>query len=636
MSSECFNLSRITDPFWSYWQETVRTKTLPQQFEQLSETNRLENFRSAISGSGRQQGYIFNDSDVYKWLEACAYVLHPGTDHKLMEMANEAIDLIEKAQLPDGYINTFFQCNEPEMRWRNTVSMHEMYCLGHLIESGVAWAEHLSDNRLLAVSEKAAQHVMSIFGPDKKLGYPGHEEIELALFRLADITGKSEYADFATWLVRSRGARPSPFEDEINDPEAMRLSHYTKGMHFKDGVYSGEYCQDHLPVAEHDAVVGHAVRAMYLYIAAARVAAKGGTDTASNEKLRAALQRTWESVTAKRMYITGGIGPSGENEGFTTDFDLPNRSAYAETCASIGLVLWADALGKLTRKSDFYDTLETALYNGTISGISLSGINYFYDNPLESFGSHQRVPWFGCACCPPNIARMIGRVGEFVADFDGNSLWINLPVALEGTFKIKGVPVELKITGRYPFESQVTIQIDPAQPVDFEVRLRIPDWSDEIETEVPGLTNAAEYEEGYACFTKTWQKGDVIKIGYDVTPKWRQSNAAVLDNAGKVALTLGPVVYCIEEKDLGFPPQFLTVDPNEEVEVSSSHWIVTGGYSVPELIVEATAKARPEVPGLYADYESETATEVNARFIPYFAWNNRGKNAMSVWIPTAN
>src|SRR5579862_176055 len=438
---------RITDDFWVARQKSIRDVGLPHQWREMEATGRLENFRRAAKGSGAYGSlYCFDDSDLYKWLEACAYALRLGPNQELSGYVDTAIALIGAAQQPDGYLDTFMQLAHPELKFRNLISMHEMYCAGHLIEAAVAFHECHGDDRLLRIAVKLADLLLETFGREKRLGYCGREEIELALLRLATATDNRAYEELATWFVKARGSRPSPFEAELADAESMKLSPYARRMHTKEGVYIGEYCQDHAPVHAHEEVVGHAVRAMYLYVAATQVAAKQ-----KDEALSAAIERTWTNLTGSRMYVTGGIGPSGENEGFTADFDLPNSTAYAETCAAVGLVFWGQKLLHATGNADYVNVMERALYNGALAGISLSGDRFFYANPLESRGKHERVPWFECACCPPNIARLIGSVAGYAVGQSDQAFWLNIPVALEADVKFNGVSVNVSIASDFPW-----------------------------------------------------------------------------------------------------------------------------------------------------------------------------------------
>jgi uncharacterized protein len=616
---------RVTDPFWSRWQKVLVDTTLPHEFDQLESTGRLANFRRA---AGKEEGgyaspFWFDDSDTYKWLEACAYALVWSKDKGLRAKVDQAVSLIEAAQMDDGYINTFFQLRHPELRWRNLNTMHEMYCGGHLIEAGVAMAENLGDKRLLGVAIRFADHVMSVFGPDKRRGYCGHQEIELALLRLSELTNERKYVEFARWMIEERGQRPSVFEEELKDEEAMALSPHAVRMLTKDGQYVGDYAQDHAPLREHTEVVGHAVRAMYYYIAAAHVA-EGREDI----ELEETLHRVWYNLTNKRMYITGGIGPSASNEGFTADYDLPNLNAYAETCAACGLALWGQAMLELTGNSEFADVVERTLYNGAISGISLSGDRFFYVNPLESRGSHERTPWFSCACCPPNIARIIGKVSQFAVAASSDTFYVHFPAGVEVDTEFQGVPVKIAIESNYPWSGEATIKIEPQRPVEFTLAVRIPGWADDVGTEIPGAEEEAGYDAGYALFRRTWKAGDVLKLDLEMTPKWVEADPRVRDNLGRVALTYGPLVYCAERHDLGFAPQLFAVDPEAEVEVHREKLL--------EGITTLTAEGMHEVEsfpeGLYAEVGTTEAAEARAKFIPYYVWNNRGATSMQVWI----
>lgn len=613
---------RVTDPFWSRWQTALLEKGLKAQHKQLVETNRLRNFEYAAAKSGEFEGLYFNDSDVYKWIEACAYALVHNPSAPLRSDVDNAISLIEKAQEPDGYINTFFQLKHPDLKWRNLAFMHEMYCGGHLIEAGVAMFDCLGDRRLLDVSIKFAEHVMSIFGPEKRRGYCGHEEIELALIRLAKSTGEKKYAEFARWMVEERGHLPSIYEEEFNDPAAYALAPHAH-MLKKGDQYSGEYAQDHAPIREHTEVVGHAVRAMYLYIAAAELAAE-----TTDEKLIGAIERCWANLTKTRMYVTGGIGPSASNEGFTADYDLPNFTSYAETCAACGLAFWAHKLLEVTGNSEYADIMERAIYNGALAGISLDTEKYFYANPLESRGAHQRTPWFTCACCPPNIARLIGAIGHYALGVSANGLSIHLPIAFEATTVLNGVETQLKLESNYPWSGEFTLHIDPATPVEAELRFRIPDWADDTETDIPGLESEAEFDQGYIVAKKTWKKGDTAKFKIEMAPKWVTANPQVRDDLGRVALSYGPLIYTAEQHDLGYAPQLFSVDTEGEIVVQKEKML--------EGIVTLTASGLKESESfpdqLYADLDSVEHEAAEAKFVPYYAWCNRGPNSMQVWI----
>ena len=619
---------KITDKFWSRWQQTLIDVTLPTQYQQLLETGRLANFeRAAGKKDGDFEGLWFNDSDAYKFAEACAYALAIRDDAQVRECFNSVVTLIEGAQQSDGYLNTFFQVRHPNYKWRNLNMMHEMYCGGHLIETGVAAFECLGDRRLLDVSIRFADHVMSVFGPDKRLGYCGHEEIELALIKLARATNQPKYREFARWMVESRGHRPSPFEPEFSDPEGLNLwpmtgTLYTKNGRF-DGEYIGEYAQDHLPVREHTDVVGHAVRAMYLYIAAADLA-----EEKVDEEMHSALKRVWQNLTTCRMYVTGGIGPSSSNEGFTGDFDLPNLSAYAETCASIGLIFWGQKMLEMTGDGDYVDVIERALFNGALSGISISGDHYFYANPLESRGTHSRVPWFFCACCPPNIARLLGSLGAYLVGKSSESLYINIPTGCEISTHFSGVRVNVKIESEYPWNGKYKVTIDPEKPVKFKLLLRIPAWSGEMEIDLPTSEEPADYDSGYAAFDRVWSNGDVLSIDLGMEPIWVEADPRVRENLGRVALCNGPLIYALEETDLGIAPQLFSVDVEAPIEVSKEKLL--GGINC--LKTEGLAIVETPTDELYPVAGTSELEEKVGKFIPYYAWCNRGATNMQVWV----
>ena len=391
-------------------QKTNSEATIPHELAQCRETGRIDNFAKAAGlMSGEFEGIFFNDSDVYKWVEAASYTLSTHPNPVWEAELDEVIEKIAASQQPDGYLNTYFTLVEPTKRWQNLGIMHELYCAGHLFEAAVVHYQATGKRTLLDVACRFADLIDSIFGPDKQDGLPGHEGIELALVKLANVTGESRYAALAEYFVTRRGHSPSVFERELENPDIPGGLDAYRHHYTRDGKFEGDYSQAHLPIQQQTECVGHAVRAMYLYSAAADIAAVTKDDAIVN-----ALEALWRNVTEKRLYVTGGVGPSGHNEGFTNDYELPNFSAYAETCASIGLIFWAHRMFLLHGESRFVDALETALYNGALSGISLDGTGFFYQNPLASHGDRSRHEWFGCACCPPNIARLLASVGQYI------------------------------------------------------------------------------------------------------------------------------------------------------------------------------------------------------------------------------
>jgi DUF1680 family protein len=628
LSSLPLNHLKLTDAFWAPRQAQLVEVTLPHQWEQLEATGRLENFRRVIrKEQGKFEGYYFNDSDVYKWLEAMAYALTFQRSPELEAKAEQAIKLIGEAQEPDGYVNTFFQYSHPEEKWLSLSAMHEMYCGGHMIEAAVAWSEHHGNTEFLKIAVKWADLLVATFGTDKRQGYPGHEEVELALFKLAAHTGNTKYSDLARYFLEERGKRPSIFQAESIDPEVLKLSPWVpKMLGDKSGAYTGEYLQDHLPLLEHTEVVGHAVRAVYLYMAATDLAKQ-----TEDEKLVETLERVWNNLVTSRLYITGGLGPSGENEGFTSDFDLPNLTAYAETCASIGLVLWGQRMLELTGSALYVDIIERSLYNALLSGIGLDGKSYFYDNPLESRGQHKRTPWFVCACCPPNIARLIGQVGQLAVSTSSEAIAINIPMACEFEVEVGGVSVKGQIESNYPWEGAYKLTLHPTKAAEFEVRIRIPEWAEEVETDVPGLEEEAEYDSGYAVIKKLWQPGDTVSVQLTMNPNWLEANPKVRDDLGRAAMTRGPLVYCAEKGvDNNFAPQLFAADVEAEVtELKVGDAVLLG--------VKGTRESESFFGELYSPIGTTEYVEAELRMIPYYAWANELEpedkgTEMQVWF----
>jgi DUF1680 family protein len=395
-------------------------------------------------------------------------------------------------------------------------------------------------------------------------------------------------------------------------------------LRHQDGTYGGEYAQDHAPIREHRTVVGHAVRAMYFYQAAAELARDQ-----NDEALETALEAIWDNLTHRRMYVTGGIGPSAHNEGFTQDFDLPNLSAYAETCASIGLIQWAQSMLESTAKGEYADVIERELYNGALAGIALSGTEYFYDNPLESRGTHNRAAWFRCACCPPNLARLIGNLGRYVVGASESEFFVHQFVGFRARVVLNGTPVTITSKSNYPWSCKITLEIEPAAPAEFSLSVRIPDWADEVSTEVPGAEEEADFRDDYAVFHRVWRPGDTLIIDLNMEPKWIESDPRVRDNIGRVALTNGPIVYCAESVDLGYAPQLLSVDTEPIAEVQWEAGLLGGINSI---TVEGTHEVEVFTDSLYTAIGTTDFHECSAKFVPYYSWNNRGPNSMQVWV----
>ncbi len=617
---------RIVDPFWSKWQQILKETTLEIEYQKCIETGRVENFRRAARGErGTFQGKYYNDSDVYKWVEAASYLLSAlGPDARIEKRLDEVVAAIASAQMADGYIDTFFQVQHPHLRWRNLGNMHELYCMGHLIESAIAHHEATGQRTLIDVAIRVADHIDGIFGPGKRSGYCGHEEIELALIKLANCVAEPRYADLARWMIDCRGMKPSPFERELQDEEAMALSPWAPAWFLKDGKYSGSYAQDDKPLREQERVQGHAVRTTYL-LAAATEAFSGRGD----QLVEDALERLWTNLTERRMYLTGGIGTSSANEGFTHDYDLPNRTAYAETCAACGLIFWANRLVHMTGDAQYADVMERALYNGALSGISLAGDRFFYDNPLESTGEHHRVEWFECACCPPNIARLIASLGTYFVSSSEDSFWIHIPAALEAKCVLAGVPIEVNLQSNYPWDGEIEIDVRAERPAHFSLHVRIPGWCEHAQVELNDVMPEMEFADGYASLIREWNSGDRLKFSFDMPPRWTVANPKVLENAGSVALERGPLVYCLEECDLGGPVQQFAADPRGEVHIDEGPLEGTVGLKV------AGGAVTSQSDELYQPLETCRLDLKTPTFVPYYAWDNREPGSMQVWLRTA-
>ncbi|MFN7019484.1 MAG: glycoside hydrolase family 127 protein, partial [Fimbriimonadales bacterium] len=471
----------IDDAFWARRQQVNRTATVPHLFEELERAGNIPNLR--LAGEGKREGYqgpVYMDSDLYKALEAAAYVLKQHPDDPIRAKVDEVIDILERAQQPDGYLNSYFQVVAPDKRWSNLRDWHELYCAGHLIEAAVAHYHATGSERLLNIARRFADYIDSVFGEGKRLGYCGHPEIELALFRLYHATGEARYAKLAEFFLLNRGKKI--FAQEHNIPQEQ---------------YDGFIWQDNLPLLEHREIVGHAVRAAYLFAGATDLAAY--TDDATlRERLIQMLLRVWDNTINRRSYITGGIGNEPKHEGFTADYELPNRTAYQETCASVALILWAHRLGLLLGEARFYDALERALYNGALAGISLDGKRFFYVNPLESDGTHHRKAWYSCACCPPNIARLLASLGDYIYAQSNDALYINLYIGGRVRTELHGKPLRLEVRTGYPWQESVALRVVESAAGRFKLMLRLPGWCDAPELRLNGEPVAVRREDGYA------------------------------------------------------------------------------------------------------------------------------------------
>jgi uncharacterized protein len=587
----------IHDDFWSQRLRINRTSTIEANLRQCEITGRIRNF--AVAGKlvqGKHEGELFNDSDVYKVIEGVAYTLADKRDPDLEKRADAIIDQIAAAQQPDGYLDTYYTLVEPQNRWKNIQYGHELYCAGHLIEAAIAYQQATGKHKLLDVARKLADHIDSVFGPGKKIDASGHEEIELALIKLYRATKEKRYLKLALFFLDVRGHK-----------EKRRLF--------------GEYAQDHEPIRDQDNVVGHAVRAMYLYCAMADAEMLTG-----DPDLSQAMDKIWRDVTERKMYLTGGIGPSASNEGFTVPYDLPNDSAYCETCAAIGMGLWNQRLFLMGGDGKYADVVEREAYNGLISGVSLSGDRFFYVNPLGSTGSHHRVPWFGTSCCPTNIVRYIPAMGERVYAQKDDAVWTVLYMGNTAELSLKSGKVKLTEETKYPWDGDVQITVEPDRSFEFHLHLRIPGWcKGKPEVSVNGeKLSDLETQDGYLYIGPTWKSGDVVRLHLPMPVERVYADPHVKADVGRVALQRGPVVYCLEGVDNGGRVRNLVLPKDAKLTASFDKDLLGG-----VVVVKGEAQAVTSV----GDDGKLTVKPTSFVAIPYCTWDNRKPGPMVVWLP---
>ena len=589
---------RFTGGFWAPRLEASRAVTLARCLEQCEITGRIRNFEAAAGLSESQfEGIYFNDSDVYKVVEGAAHTLAVHPDPELDARLDDLIAKIAAAQQPDGYLNTYYTLVEPDKRWTDLPVRHELYCAGHLFEAAVAHYRATGKRSLLDVATRFADHIDGLFGEGKRIGVPGHEEIELALVKLYDVTGEERYLRLARFFIDQRG-----YSDR-------------------------DYCQDHIPVRQQSEIVGHAVRAMYLYCGVADVARLTG-----DEALVAAMDRIWKDVTERKLYITGGLGPSAHNEGFTVPYDLPNESAYAETCAAIGLALWSHRLLLLHADAKYADVLEQALYNGLISGVSLHGAGFLYVNPLASRGAHHRQPWFDCACCPTNVVRFIPQVPGCVYATSADGIWVNLYARSRATVRLNSSDVTLVQRTRYPWSGRVKVTVNPRSPAAFDLNLRIPGWCVGATAKVNGeAIGASPGGNGYLRIAREWRRGDTVELNLPMPVERIGAHPSVAADAGRVALRRGPIVYCLEATDNGGSVLDIALPRDARLQARFDRSLL-GGVAV----IRGRGLCRKPVEWngvLYQPLPPDEPTRILA--VPYCVWDNREPGEMAVWLPEA-
>ncbi len=614
-----FTSVHFSDNFWLPRLETNRKVTIPFALDQCEETGRLKNFEIA---AGAAEGefcsiYPFDDSDVYKIIEGASYALNIRRDPELEGTLDELIEKIATAQEEDGYLYTARTIEQDPpvqwtegARWSNLYLGHELYNMGHFYEAAVAHHLATGKRNMLDLAIKNADLITNVFGPGKKVGVPGHQEIEIGLVKLYRITGDQKYLDLAKHFLDERGRE-----------EGRELF--------------GQYSQDHAPILEQDEAVGHAVRAAYMYSGIADVAALTG-----DAGYIRTVDRIWENVVSKKMYITGGIGARGGGEAFGPNYELPNASAYAETCAAIANAFWNHRMFLLHGDAKYIDVLEKVIYNGMLSGVALSGDLFFYPNPLESFGQHERSSWFNCACCPSNISRFMPSIPGYAYAQRGKALYINLFVDSETDIVMNNNNISVIQETGYPWEGKVRIRLEPESDMKFTVHVRIPGWA--LEQPVPSdlyhfidnidkaptlmvndETISLSTDKGYVPIQKTWKAGDTIELNLPMPVRRVESHNEVKENRGKIALVRGPIVYCAEWPDNGGHVSNLVL--SDDVELLTE---IRGDLLNGVTVINGQALA------LFGSEDEKTVRRVTQKFtaIPYYAWAHRGPGEMAVWL----
>lgn len=642
------NECKMDSPFWDYYVKLIKEKVIPYQWDILNDrvedsepSHAIDNFRiAAHQKEGRFYGQVFQDSDVYKWLEAVGNILLLERDEELEKKADSVIDMIEAAQEEDGYLDTYFSIEEPDKKWTDLLECHELYCAGHFIESAVAYYRGTGKRKILDIACRLANHLCRTFGPEegKNHGYPGHQEIELALIKLCDVTGNQNYLELAKYFINQRGTDDF-FEQEFE--KRGKISFWNKAVQAEPNITYNQfsyknYNQFHEPVRNQSEPTGHAVRAVYMYTAMADIAAR-----TQEESLLQACKALWKNIVNKQMYITGGIGSTHSGEAFTVPYDLPNDTNYSETCASIGLMFFAQRMLKAEVNRSYADVMEQALYNTVLGGMNREGNRFFYVNPLcvvpeactgnpERFHvKPERQKWFACACCPPNIARTLPDLWEYLYMVEQDTAYAHLFMGNQAKIQLESGVLSVSQTTEYPWNGKIHFQVsaDTTQPL--TLAIRIPTWSKTYTLKENGKEIVAEMQEnGYVYVQRDFHAGVGLDLELDMRPRFVQSNRKVHYNAGKVAIIRGPLVYCIEEADNGKYLAEISIDPKQALTEQESEDF---GKCV---LIDGKGVRRENKTGeesLYALYETEEVP-VNIKAVPYFLWNNRGKGEMQVWI----
>ncbi len=632
----------INDYFWSKRQQINRKISIHHQYEKLEQDFHIDNFRVA-SGikKGVQIGEFYFDSDLYKWLEAASYILHTHKDTDLEEKVNEIVDLIKRSQTQDGYINTFYSTRFLHKRFTNIYLMHELYCAGHLIQAAIAHQNATGSKDLIKVVVKFADLLVKIFLGGKRKGVPGHEEIEMALIELYRITENSKYLSLAEEFIDRRGnisnfktyvvnqyldnisteklaekknqeyqrATESTFAITVKESEVAewvsKLTLKGKIIFYKENL-NGKFIQSNVPVRDIIKPVGHAVRAMYLFCGMADLFSETG-----DKKLLHALRRVWLKMVKARMYITGGIGSESGTEGFQKDFALKNEDSYSETCAAIGNMMWNLRMLQITSYCKHADLIELIIYNAMLVGQSIGGIEYTYENPLVSHGKDKRSEWFRCACCPPNIARTISSLGNYIYSTSENGIWIHQYIGNNADIDLGSNTIKVSQKTGFPWRGDVNIKLNLIKSQKFSIFLRIPKWSIDTELKINGEQHYDSLSSGkYVEIIRNWLNNDSLDIIFKMKAKFVESDQRIKNNRGRVAISNGPLIYCLEQKD------------NKDLDIFTANIKKDQDLNV---------EYQPEILGGVNFIVGKTLSGKKFTAIPYYAWNNRGADKMQIW-----
>ena len=626
-----------------FWQERQRlnfNSSIPAVMKTFEDTGRIRALTHELKDD--EEHHIFYESDLAKWLEAVFVSLQKNPDNELNNYAENLIEKIISNQEENGYLNSFFTFFEPENKFKNLKVRHELYCAGHLMEAAL---EHLKLNgtsRFYDAMERYMDHIASTFGiePGKKRGYPGHQEIELALLKAYEQTGKQKYLDLADYFLSERGRKPHYYDEEERQlklkEKELDLSNYPSEIRdFISMLNSGEdknynYLQAHdLPVNQKTAE-GHSVRALYMYTAMADLAR-----IKKDSKMLRTCKSLWRNIVDRRIYVHGGVGSSHIGERFTFDYDLPNDIAYAETCASIALMFFAERLSRIERNSEYADIIEKALYNTILASTSANGKGFFYDNYLECIPEFLvfqqrrhgiRDEYHTCSCCPPNINRLIADLGKYIYSSCSEGINVHQYISSESSFKIDGDSVQLKQDSGFPWKGSSNLTLNKVSGKEFSLFIRVPEWDQNMKVEINGNNVSFKKIKGYAQIKRTWKEGDEVSLSFDLKPRVVRSLSKVRYNVQRACVFRGPLLYCMESIDNGPYLNQILMNQDQKLEAVDDE-LFEGCISLSGDMI----RLNDSTDVLYSSSKPELR-KTKVKLIPYFLWANRGENEMLVWI----